>query len=81
MAGIVVVAILVAVLLVLFVEVSVTRPPKFTPSTLNCIAPVGAPLELVVALVTVAVKVTDCPKTDGLSEERTAVVVPAAVTD
>jgi len=41
--------------------------------------PVGVPVPGAVA-VTVAVKVTDCPKTEGLTEELTAVVVLALLT-
>jgi hypothetical protein len=44
--------------------------------SLNCTDPVGVPAPGAVTL-TVAVKVTDCPKTDGLAEEPTAVVVAA----
>ena len=52
--------------------------PKFAPSILNCTEPplsnVPAPGD------TVAVKVTDCPKADGLTDEFTVVVVFAWLT-
>jgi len=54
----------------------VTAEPKLTPSTLNCTLPVGVAV-LGDTSLTVAVKVTDWPKTDGLPEEVTAVVVAA----
>src|SRR5438876_9579523 len=45
------------------------------PPSLKVTFPVGVPEPGLLA-VTVAVKVTDCPNTDGLAEELTAVVVP-----
>ena len=44
---------------------------------LNVTLPVGVPETVGV---TVAVKVTDCPKLEGLSEDTTAVVVPSLFT-
>ena len=41
--------------------------------------PVGVPLPGAVGL-TVAVKVTDWPKTEGFADETTVVVVPSCVT-
>jgi hypothetical protein len=55
--AIVVVATLVALELVVLTPDSVTGLPKFTPSTLNCTVPVGAPDAA--ARETVAVNVTD----------------------
>ena len=55
-----------------------TAPPKLTPSSLNWTVPVGVP-EAGEVTVTVAVKVTDCPNTDGATEEVTVVVVLALV--
>src|SRR6266542_1428077 len=50
-----------------------TGAPRFVPLSLNCAVPVGVPaLE-----VTVAVKVTLCPKLEGFNEESSAVVVLA----
>ena len=53
-----------------------TAEPKFTPSILNWTLPLGVPVpgDTVVA---VAVNVTDWPKTAGLPEEATAVLVDA----
>ena len=48
-------------------------PRVFAPS-LKVTVPVGMPVPGLFA-VTVAVKVTDCPDTDGLAEELTNVVV------
>lgn len=59
-----------AVLRVATPPLSVPVPNVFVPS-LNVTVPVGVPP----ALVTVAVKVTDCPKTEGLADEVTVVVV------
>src|SRR6266498_138064 len=53
--------------------------PKLLPSILNCTVPVGVP-EPGATGVTVAVKVIDWPKQDGLAEEVTAVVVFALFT-
>src|SRR5262249_10912001 len=47
-----------------------------TPSMVNVTAPVGVPVFGATGS-TVAVKVTDCPKTEGVSEEATPVVVLA----
>src|ERR1700730_1094245 len=58
-------------------DVMVTVPLS-TPSTKNCTVPVGVPPAKVE--VTVAVKVTPCPKTEGLCEEMTVVVVVAGLT-
>ena len=49
-------------------EVSVTIPREVEPSK-NWTVPVGVPEEPV----TVAVKVTDCPKTDVFTEDANAV--------
>src|SRR5438093_8846180 len=49
------------------------------PPSLKVTFPVGVP-EPGLFAVTVAVKVTDCPNTDGLAEELTNVVVPAFCT-
>jgi len=56
-----------------------TGVPKFAPSTTNCTVPVGVPLPAGFT-VTVAVKVTGWPKTEGLAEELTVVVVAAMLT-
>src|SRR5206468_11284627 len=48
------------------------------PPSLKVTFPVGVPEPGLLA-VTVAVKVTDCPDTDGLAEELTPVVVPRRV--
>jgi hypothetical protein len=53
--------------------------PRLLAPSLNCTVPVGVPAPVEVGLM-VAVKVTDCPKMDGLSEEVTAVVVEALFT-
>jgi hypothetical protein len=63
------VAWLVAELLLLLAPVRVTGEPKLTPSTTNCTAPVGAAVEPAELSVTVAVKVTDWPKTDGVCDD------------
>ena len=52
---------------------SVPLPIEFAPSR-NETVPEGVPGEV---LLTVAVKVTDCPVVDGLADEVTDVVVPA----
>ena len=57
---------------------SVTEPIVVAPS-LNVTVPVGVPAPGAEA-VTVAVKVTDCPETDGLTEEASAVAVAALLT-
>lgn len=58
---------------------SVTELPKSEPSTLNCTVPLGVPLPGEFA-VTVAVKWTDCPLTEGFADELTAVAVSSAFT-
>src|SRR5439155_10470780 len=50
-----------------------TGLPKLLPSITNCTVPVGVPLPL--CGVTVAVKLTLWPNTDGLCVELTTVVV------
>src|SRR5438552_6696146 len=52
--------------------------PRVLGPSLKVTVPVGVPAPGLVA-VTVAVKVTDCPDSDGLREEVTDVVVPASV--
>jgi hypothetical protein len=74
------VAWLVAVLVVLVAPVSGTGEPKGTLSTTNCTEPVGCAVEPAELSVTVAVKVTDCPETDGLDDESTPVDVLAEFT-
>ena len=51
-----------------------TALPKFTPLVLNCTVPAGVPVPGATAL-TVAVKVTAWPKTDGLAEEARVVAL------
>src|SRR5438552_1939043 len=53
--------------------------PRVLDPSLKVTVPVGVPAPGLFA-VTVAVKVTDCPDTDGLPEELTDVVVPAFFT-
>jgi hypothetical protein len=53
--------------------------PMVEPLSRKVTVPVGVPAPGLVAL-TVVVKVTDWPKTDGLTEEVTAVVVAALLT-
>lgn len=53
---------------------NIAGEPKSVPSILNCTAPVA------LDGVTVAVNVTDWPKTDGLAEEVIDVVVEAGLT-
>jgi len=48
--------------------------PRVLGPSLKVTVPVGVPAPLVLAF-TVAVKVTDCPDSDGLAEELTSVVV------
>jgi hypothetical protein len=55
-----------------------TAAPNGTPSTENWTEPVGVAV-VVPVLVTVAVKVIDCPKIDGFIVEVTVVVVGAQV--
>jgi hypothetical protein len=58
-----------------------TTPPNGAPSTENWTEPVGVAVSPEV-LATVAVKVTDCPKIDGFTEEVTVVeVVQVGVAD
>jgi len=54
-----------------------TTEPKFTPSIRNWTVPVLTVAVLGDSGLTVAVKVTDWPKTDGFAEELTDVVVEA----
>ena len=56
-----------------------TGLPKAEPSMENCTVPVGVPAPGATAL-TVAVKLTDWPKTEGLTEAATIVVVLAWLT-
>src|SRR2546425_10613937 len=53
--------------------------PRVLEPSLKVTVPVGVPAAGLFA-VTVAVKVTACPDSDGLAEELTSVVVPAWVT-
>jgi len=71
---------LAAVLLLLLAGVRATGEPKLLPSTTNCTAPVGACVDPVELSVTVAVKVTDWPTTDGFEEDETVVEVAAGFT-
>jgi len=59
-------------------EDSVTVPREVTPSK-NWTVPVAVPAPGVV-VATVAVKVTDCAKTEGFTEDVNAVVVLALLT-
>src|SRR5206468_3645459 len=52
--------------------------PRVLEPSLKVTVPVGVPAPRLLA-VTVAVKVTGCPDTDGLVEEATPVVVPGSV--
>ena len=70
------VSVVVAALVTLPLE-SATAEPKFVPSTTNCTVPVGVPVLPLELSATVAVKVTDWPKVDGLTEDVTVVVVDA----
>ena len=63
-------------LLVALPPLKVTGPPKGLPSIRNCTVPVRVPAPGATEL-TVAVKLTDWPKTDGLTDEFTLVVVLA----
>ncbi len=54
-------------------------PPKGEPSIENCTVPLGVPAPGATAL-TAAVKITLCPKTEGLDEELTEVMVAARFT-
>lgn len=56
---------------------SVTGEPSVPAPSMNCTVPVATPLN---CGLTVAVNVTDWPKTEGLAEETTAVVVLACET-
>src|ERR1700737_3283995 len=51
--------------------------PRLTPPKKNWTVPVGVPVPGAMAL-TVAVKVTDCPNTDGLAEDAVTVVADEA---
>ncbi len=48
--------------------------PRLAAPSKNCTVPVGTPVPGAIGA-TVAVSVTDCPKTDGLGDEERAVVV------
>src|SRR3954447_7334952 len=65
--------------IVAWLPTSVTGLPRLTPSTLNWTVPVRVPAPGATGL-TVAVKVTDCPTTDGFCELVTPVVVLALLT-
>jgi len=65
---------LIVALLVAMPPLSATGFPKLPPSIVNWMVPVGVPLPL--WGVTIAVKVTLWPNTDGLWSELTAVMVP-----
>jgi len=54
-----------------------TAEPKFTPSIRNWTVPVLTAAVLGATPLTVAVNVTDWPKTDGFAEELTDIVVEA----
>ena len=58
-------------------EVNVTALPKGTPSPKNWTVPVAVPAPGETAA-TVAVNVTDCPKTEGVVEANAVVVVMVA---
>src|SRR2546427_413395 len=58
---------------------SVTALPKFTPLVLNCTVPDGLPAPGVTAM-TVLVKTTGWPNTEGLAEEVSNDVVSALFT-
>ena len=55
------------------------RLPKVVAPSLKLTAPVGVPAPGETAL-TVTVKVTDCPKTDGFAEELTVLLVLEGLT-
>ena len=55
-----------------------TAAPNGTPSTENWTEPVGVAVVAPI-FVTVAVKITDCPKIDGFTEDVTVVEVAAQV--
>ena len=55
---------------------SVTGEPRFTPPSVNWMVPVAVP-DPGAIVETVAVKVTACPKREGLVSEVTEVVVVA----
>src|SRR5438094_6081051 len=55
------------------------QPPKVTPPSWKLTVPVGVPAPGAVAF-TVAVKVTDCPNTDGFADELRLVDVAAWLT-
>ena len=60
-------------------EVKVIAEPMALPLSKNWTVPVAVPAPGVV-VATVAVKVTDCPKTEGFTEDVNAVVVLALFT-
>ncbi len=53
--------------------VTATGTPRFAPPSLNCTVPAGVST----AEETIAVKVTACPDSEGLSDDAMAVVVVA----
>jgi hypothetical protein len=59
--------------------VTLTGLPVGLPSTTNCTVPLGVPMPGAATL-TVAVKLTFWPDTEGLTEELTSVVVLALAT-
>ena len=71
---------MVVAVLVALPPLRVTAEPRFVPSTLNCTVPVGVPVDPLDESVTVAVKVTDCPATDGFTDEETEDEVVAWLT-
>ena len=69
-----------AALLPAVVRTRATGAPKLTPSATNCTVPVGDAVEPGEVSVTVAVKVTGWPKTDGLADEPMPMAVAAGFT-
>jgi hypothetical protein len=65
--------------LVALPPLSDTGLPKLEPSILNCTVPLGVPAPGAFGP-TVTVKLTLCPKTDGVSDELTTLVVLALFT-
>jgi hypothetical protein len=57
---------------------NVTGDPKFEPSILNWMEPVGVPVPA--GALTVALNVIDCPNVDGFTEDDSTVVVFAGLT-
>ena len=58
---------------------SVLAPPRLTPSTVNWTVPLGTAPVPALDRVTVAVNVTDCPWTEGLTLLVTTVAAAAFV--